>query len=121
MIGAVGCFPVMQSCVQALVTTHEMSFVQATWGRYFFHALLVPVFFPRVVTEVRQLDGLSLQLLRGLALFVGTGLAFAALKSLPIPQVTALSFIAPALVTILAALWLKERSIGGDGLQCWLD
>lgn len=108
MIGAVGCFPIMQSCVQALVTTHEMSFVQATWGRYFFHALLVPVFFPRVVTELRQLDGVTLQLLRGFVLFVGTGFAFAALKSLPIPQVTALSFIAPALVTILAALWLKE-------------
>ena len=60
MIGAVGCFPIMQSCVQALVTTHEMSFVQATWGRYFFHALLVPVFFPRVVTELRQLDGMQL-------------------------------------------------------------
>ena len=73
MIGAVGCFPVMQSCVQALVTTHEMSFVQATWGRYFFHALLVPVFFPRVVTEVRQLDGLSLQLLRGFGPFCWNG------------------------------------------------
>lgn len=111
MLGAVACFPIMQSCVKTLVIDHNMSFMQATWGRYFFHLLLVPILFPGTLRALRDAKRLGLQLTRGVMLFLGTCAAFLALNYLPLPQVTALSFIAPVLVTILAALFLRE-SVG---------
>jgi drug/metabolite transporter (DMT)-like permease len=111
MLGAVACFPVMQSCVKTLLLDHNMSFVQATWGRYFFHLLLVPLLFPGTFRAVREGRGLGIQAARGITLFVGTCCAFLALRYLPLPQVTALSFIAPVIVTLLAALFLAE-SVG---------
>ena len=59
MCAAVACFPVMQACVKTLVTTHDMSFVQATWGRYFFHLLLVPLLFPSVIGDLRAARGVG--------------------------------------------------------------
>jgi drug/metabolite transporter (DMT)-like permease len=108
MLGAVACFPIMQSCVKALLTQHDMSFVQATWGRYFFHLLLVPLLFPGTLSRLCQVERIGMQITRGVMLFLGTCAAFLSLNYLPLPQVTALSFIAPILVTILAATFLRE-------------
>ena len=115
MICAVACFPVMQSCVKALIVNHQMSFIQATWGRYFFHLLLVPLIFPGTLRALRDAGHLNIQLMRGVMLFLGTCCAFLALAFLPVAQVTALSFVAPAMVTVMAALYLHETV----GMRRW--
>ena len=116
MLCAVACFPLMQSCVKELVTHHDMSFVQAIWGRYFFHLLLVPLFFPRTLTTIRDGHHRRIQVIRGLVLFVSTGFSFLGLRFVPLPEFTALTFIAPVIVTILAALFLHETV----GWRRWL-
>lgn len=94
---------------------HQMSFIQATWGRYFFHLLLVPLIFPGTLRALRGAGSINIQLARGVMLFVGTCCAFSALGFLPVAQVTALSFVAPAMVTVMAALCLHETV----GLRRW--
>ena len=108
MLGAVACFPVMQSCVKTLVVEHDISFVQATWGRYFFHFLMVPILFPGTLRALRGTHQIGIQIVRGVVLFIGTCCAFLSLRYLPLPQVTALSFVAPILVTVMAAAFLRE-------------
>lgn len=115
MICAVACFPVMQSCVKALILNHEMSFMQATWGRYFFHLLLVPLIFPGTLRALRGASNIKIQLTRGVVLFLGTCCSFLALAFLPVAQVTALSFVAPVMVTVMAAVFLHETI----GLRRW--
>ncbi|MBT6274498.1 MAG: DMT family transporter [Chromatiales bacterium] len=108
MLGAVACFPVMQAAVKTLSIDHGMSFIQTTWGRYFFHFLLVPLLFPGTLRRLRDAERVGIQLTRGVLLFVGTGCAFLSLRYLALPMVTALSFIAPILITVLAAVFLRE-------------
>ena len=109
MVGAMACFPIMQTCVKLVVTDHGLSFMQATWGRYFFHFLVVPLFFPSVFKSLSGATKIGVQVTRGMLLFLGTCAAFLALRYLPLPQVTALGFAAPVMVTVLAALVLRER------------
>ncbi|MCH9669809.1 MAG: DMT family transporter [Gammaproteobacteria bacterium] len=109
MVCAVMCFPLMQTCVKLLVGDHAMHFLQVTWGRYFFHLLLVPLFFPSSLRLLGHTRRPLIQLTRGLMLFIGTAAAFLAVKYMAIPEMTAISFVAPIVVTLLAAVFLRER------------
>ncbi|MEM7253257.1 MAG: DMT family transporter [Pseudomonadota bacterium] len=109
MLSAVACFPLMQTCVKSAMQVYDLHFLQVAWGRYFFHLLLVPLLFPGTLRSVGQTRRPITQLARGLTLFLATVVAFVGVKHLPLPEFTALTFIAPILVTALAALVLRER------------
>ncbi len=82
----------------------------STWSRYFGHLVLVlAVFLPTRGLAVLRTSHPGRQALRGLLMVCITLLYFAALKTMPLAQATAVFFTTPMLVTILATFFLKER------------
>ena len=81
-----------------------------TWSRYFGHLLLVLLlFFPRDGWQLFRSVRPGLQWARGTLMLLVTLLYFAALKSMPLAQATALFFLTPIITTALSAWFLHER------------
>lgn len=94
----------------AKLLTRDYHPLQVTWGRFFFAFVIV---LPLVVRLWRR-GGLAsrrpgLQLLRATLLAFVNFLFFLAIQRMQLAEVQAISFIAPLLVTALAALLLGER------------
>ena len=105
---AVFLFTVMDTLSKYLTRFYPVTNVLL--ARYLFHTLLV-------VTAIAPRHGLTfartqrprLQILRGL-LLVGASLLFVtAIKYMPLAEATAIQFVAPLLVTLLAVVFLKEK------------
>ncbi len=80
------------------------------WARYALHFLLMLVFVaPSMRTELVRTANLKLQLIRALALLATTGCGMAAFRVMPLAEATAVIFLAPLLVTLLAGPILNER------------
>jgi len=108
MIAAVA----VQSCSEAIakLMTASLPPIQVTWMRYaVFAAIMVGVaLFMGPATALRSRLP-SLQIVRGAAA-VGAAMFFiTALSMLPMAEVTAISFISPLVVTVLAIPLLRER------------
>ncbi len=84
--------------------------LMAVWFRYAFHAVLVTVI-------MLPLRGRSLvktahplfQVLRGALLLAVSAISFVAVQYMPVGEFTAIVMITPLVVTLLAALFLRER------------
>ncbi len=81
---------------------------QVTWGRFLFQTLLMLPFVLRLPGKL-FISGVLVHIARGTTLAVATLLFFAALKFLPIADAIAIFFVEPLLVTLLAAVFLKEK------------
>jgi len=80
------------------------------WTRYFFHTLLVVVALaPRHGTALFRTGRPGVQVVRGM-LLVSTSILFVtAIKYMPIAEATAIQFVSPLLVTLMAVLFLGEK------------
>jgi drug/metabolite transporter (DMT)-like permease len=80
------------------------------WARYFFHFLFMAAYVAaigdRALLRTRRP---RLQLARGFTVFIFAIFLFAALKYLPQAEATAISFVAPLLILVLAGPLLGER------------
>jgi len=107
---------------------HELHPMQVIWARYSFHTLLIAILFGRrhyrdFISPKRP----RLQIVRGSFLLgVTTGMYFS-LREIPLSDATTIMFVAPVLVTLLAALILKESvkqlhwlalAVGFIGILC---
>ena len=80
------------------------------WARYVVHFLLMLVFVaPSMRAELVRTANLKLQVVRALALLATTGSGMAAFRVMPLAEATAVVFLAPLLVTLLAGPFLGER------------
>ena len=80
------------------------------WARYVFHMLLVLVALgPRMGLGLVRTRRLRVQLVRGLLLALSTLLFIFAVKQMPLAESSSISFLAPVLVTLMAAFILKEK------------
>lgn len=80
------------------------------WARYFFHFLFMAAYVALAGGRKRLATKRpGLQLARGVMLFVFGVFLFAALKHLPQAEATAISFVAPLLILVLAGPLLGER------------
>ena len=90
--------------------TTELPLWVLLWGRYFFNFLFVALFFfrgaPAEIIHTRNLKG---QILRSILLVSSTLTFWLALVFLPLADCVVILFVAPLLVTILAAPILGER------------
>lgn len=101
-------FPVMNGLVKLL--SHRYSSEQVVWARTFGHLILVLlVLLPRYGPDIVKTQRPGLQILRSCMLLASTTLYFAAIKFVSIAQASAISFIAPLLVMVLAGPMLKEK------------
>ncbi len=80
------------------------------WARYTLHFLIMLIFVaPSLRLQLVRTDNLALQVVRALALVGTTGFAMMAFRSMPLAEATAVLFLSPLLVTLLAGPFLGER------------
>ena len=108
LVVAVACFAVLDTAVKYVGAA--VSVVVSVWFRYAFQALAVSAFMlPRHGKRLLQTAHPRFQWLRGLLLTAISALAFISLQYMPVGAFTAIVMTAPLVVTLLAALFLKER------------
>ena len=103
------------ACFATLDTTTRhvsagLSVMVALWFRYAIQALITTVVvWPGRGRRVLRTEHPRFQLARGLLLFACSILAFLSLKYMPVGEFTAISLLAPLVITLLAAWMLKEK------------
>lgn len=106
MIFAVLCFSVMDASVKAL--TPRIGVLTTLWARYAGQMLLVLILVaPRLATVARTRYPLQ-QFLRSCLLMGATAFFFTSLSLIPLSNAAALMSINPVLITLGAALFLRE-------------
>lgn len=106
MLAAIFCFSTMDALAKSLSGRFEVT--QVVWARYAGQtAIAAAVLFPRLATLLRT-SNLGLQLLRSALLFGATFCFFTALSHMEIASATAVMNIHPVLLTLGAALLLRE-------------
>ncbi len=108
VILAVACFATLDTATK--VSTATVPILMGLWFRYAFQAVATTVvLLPRYGVEVLRTAHPKFQLLRGALLLVSSTLAFLSLRSMPLAEFTSVVLIAPLVVTLLAAVSLKEE------------
>lgn len=80
------------------------------WARYAFHLLLMLLFLaPTMKLKLIATRRPQLQILRALTLVGTTGFAMASFRTMPLAEATAMLFVSPLAVALLAGPMLKER------------
>ncbi|MCF2871400.1 DMT family transporter [Octadecabacter sp. G9-8] len=108
MLSAITVFTVMSAFIKAADR------VPAGEAMFFRSVMAMPIVLVWLVTHGGIMQGVRTQSVRNHAVrgIVGScamGLGFAGLKYLPLPEVTAIRFVTPILMVVLAALILGER------------
>lgn len=107
--------PVMDGLAKYLST--DLHYLEVVWGRYFFMVLIsLPITFIFLNKHLEWPKNLNIQFLRSIFLFLSTVLFFYAISILPLADSLALMFISPIIVTLLAAIILKEKV----GIRRWI-
>ncbi|MGF1548305.1 MAG: DMT family transporter [Thiotrichales bacterium] len=88
----------------------EFSTFQVTWARFVFHvAIVATIFVLQGYRDFVKTRAPKAQLARGACMTgINTALYFA-IQTVSLAEATALMYLAPVLVTVLAGAWLKEQ------------
>lgn len=108
LVLSVMCFAGLDATSKSLSQTYAVPLL--VWARYAFHLLLMLLFLApsyrwRLVATRRPV----LQSVRALMLVGVTGFAMAAFRFMPLAETTALLFVTPLVVAVLAGPFLRER------------
>ena len=115
LITAVACFAVLDTAVKYISAV--VSVLLAVWFRYAFQAVLVSaVMLPLRGRSLLRTQHPRFQALRGGLLLLVSVLSFASLTVMPVAEFTSIVMISPLMVTLLAAVFLKEHV----GLLRWV-
>ena len=105
---AVAVLSVLDSLSKYLTRFYPINLV--VWARFTFHLLFVIVALgPRYGLALVRTARPGTQIMRGLLLAIASVLFVSALRYMPLAETSAISFLAPLLVTIMAVLFLKEK------------
>lgn len=109
MMSAVFMFSSMDTLVKYMLQSYPMPGL--IWARYMVHMLVMLVLlWPRVGFSLLRTNRPGLQMLRGLLLVLSTMFFYFALRYLPLAEAAAISFVGPALTTLLAGWMLGDRA-----------
>jgi len=96
--------------------TQDYAIPQVVWARFVFHLLALTLLLKgRVVARLRS-NNLPLQFLRSVFLLMTTLMFFTGLRTVSMATTTAIMFLSPLFVTMLAIVLLKEPV----GVRRWL-
>ena len=108
VILAVGCFATLDTATK--LSTAGVPILMGVWFRYAFQAVATTaVLLPREGAALLRTRHPKYQLLRGALLLCSSVLAFLSLRYMPLAEFTSIVLIAPLVITLLAALTLKEQ------------
>jgi drug/metabolite transporter (DMT)-like permease len=107
----VGCSLIFASLDSlAKVMGQHYPVLQIVWFRYTFHVVgMLVVFLPMMGKRMFRAANMRWQVGRGLILVVCTCLSFTGLRLMPLAEFTAISFVTPLIVTLLASRFLGEK------------
>lgn len=115
LLAALLLFSLLDATSKHLSQTFSVPFL--VWARYTLHCLLmVAVLAPSMRLRLVATGRPGIQVVRALMLLGVTGCAMAAFRLMPLAETTAMIFLAPLIVSLLAGPWLGERV----GWQRWL-
>lgn len=113
--GAMLCFALLDATSKHLSQTWNIPLL--VWARYLIHFLLMLIlFWPRHRLELFRTRQPVVQIVRGLLLISVTGFAMAAFQVMPLAEATAMIYVTPLLVALLAGPMLGEKA----GLPRWI-
>ncbi len=107
MLLTMSLFVSMDTVVKVLV--QDFSQFQIVWARFFFHMCWLLVFLRQKFIASFATGSLRLQLLRSALLVLTTSLFFSGLRTTDLSTATAIMFLSPIFVTLLAIPMLGER------------
>ena len=108
MLLALMLFALLDATAKHLSKTFAVPFL--VWARYTLHCLLMLVFLaPSMRGRLLRTRRAGSQVVRALMLVCTTAFGMAALRVMPLAETTALVFVTPLIVTLLAGPWLGER------------
>ena len=87
----------------------ELNVITTGFLRFFFGFLIITPYILKTKFEVFSTKNLKIHILRSALNLPAMLLGFAALAMLPLEKMTAIHFIVPIIVTILAVIFLKEK------------
>lgn len=100
-------FAVMDSCAKALLERYPTT--QVVWARFASQTFLISVIFLPSLWRRMQSANLPVQVLRSVFHLAATASFFLALNFMPLAEAVAVFEVSPLLITILAALVLREH------------
>jgi drug/metabolite transporter (DMT)-like permease len=108
IMAAVSTFAVLDTMAKYLSRTYPIPLI--VWMRYATHVLvMLALLAPRVGKGLVTSRRPGLQVIRGVVLAASSLFFFSALAFMPIAEASAITFLAPLLVTAMSAYFLKER------------
>lgn len=111
LVIAVACFAVLDTTVKYVGAF--VPILVAVWFRYLFQAVAVTaLILPQRGRSLWQTAHPRFQMLRGALLLAVSALSFISLQHMPVGAFTAFVMTAPLVVTLLAAVFLKEQVSG---------
>lgn len=106
MITAILCFSLMDVCAKALAP--RIGIVPTLWARYAGQMVLVLVLVAPRLRQVAQTTHIGLQFTRSVLLLSATAFFFTGISLIPLSDAAALMAVNPVLITLGAAMFLKE-------------
>ena len=109
MLLGVTCISVLDTTSKYLLQTYPI--MQVVWARYVFHVVFTALLLsPRLGLDLFRTRRPALQLARGLVLTAATLVFFKSLSLMPLAEASAIAFLSPVMVTVLAVALLGERA-----------
>ena len=108
MCAACALFPIMNGLVKLLAATYDPQ--EIVWFRIILHLVLVAaVFMPRMGLGLLRTRRIGTQFVSSVTMMLSTLFFFSAVKSIPVAEAIAVTFVAPLAVVLLAWPLLGER------------
>ncbi|MEO8754684.1 MAG: DMT family transporter [Casimicrobiaceae bacterium] len=108
IVGAVACFSVGDSIAKTLTTRYPIPLL--VWTRWGFQVMAMLIWLaPSMGVRMVHTRQLRMQLVRGVLLIMSSLCFMSALRYLPLADASALNYMTPTLVIVLAIVFLHER------------
>jgi len=105
-------FAVLDATVKQLTATFAVPFL--VWARYAVHCVLMLIFLaPSLRGQLVRTDHLGAQIVRALMLLSTTACGVFAFRTMPLAETTAVIFLSPLMVALLAGPMLGEKQRAG--------
>jgi drug/metabolite transporter (DMT)-like permease len=109
MMSAVFMFSAMDTLAKHMLQSFSMAGLM--WARYMVHLIvMLALLWPRLGPRMLKTKRPALQSVRGLLLVASTFSFYLALRSMPLAEAAAISFVGPVLTTLLAGWLLREKA-----------
>jgi drug/metabolite transporter (DMT)-like permease len=107
VIAAATCFATMDTTVRFVGAFFSIAVV--LWARYAVHAAVMMLWIGVSPGKSFRTANPLFQIARGALLAFASGMAFTALRRMPVAEFTAIVMLTPLIATLMARFWLHER------------